>query len=43
MNLTWFAAGIFLIMSVNHIDVQGLGTIAALLGGLTIILIGVLD
>ena len=43
MNPTWFAAGIFLITYALIVSDRVHRTIAALLGGLTIILIGVLD
>ena len=43
MNPTWFAAGIFLITYAFIVSDRVHRTIAALLGGLTIILIGVLD
>ena len=43
MNPTWFAAGIFLITYALIVSEKVHRTIAALLGGLTIILIGVLD
>jgi Na+/H+ antiporter NhaD/arsenite permease-like protein len=43
MNPTWFAAGIFLITYALIVSDKVHRTIAALLGGLTIILIGVLD
>ena len=43
MNPTWFAGGIFLITYALIVSDRIHRTIAALLGGLTIILIGVLD
>jgi len=43
MNPTWFAAGIFLITYAFIVSDRVHRTIAALLGGLTIIIVGVLD
>ena len=43
MNPTWFAGGIFLITYALIVSDRVHRTIAALMGGLTIILVGVLD